>query len=72
MSERSVPERRGIARTLTLDDDASELLRQFAPSYRTQGKFVSSLLKAEQARREERQRLRRVLLEALQEEPISP
>jgi hypothetical protein len=71
MSERTVPERRGVARNLTLDCDASELLRQLAPSHRTQGKFLSSLLKAEQARREERQRLREVVLEALQE-PTSP
>ena len=71
MSERTVPARRGIARNLTLDVDASELLRELAPSRKAQGKFLSALLKAEQARREERARLKAAMMQVL-EEPAYP
>lgn len=47
--------------TLALDRHAYELLRTLAPSARTYGVFVSGLLYAEVARREERQRLRQLL-----------
>ena len=71
MSERTVPARRGVARNLTLDMDASEFLRESAPSRKTQGKFVSALLLAERARREERARMKAALLQVL-EEPAYP
>ena len=71
MAERTVPERRGVARNLTLDYEASDLLREMASSKKTQGRFLSALVIAEAARREERRRLREVLSVVLQD-PTSP
>jgi hypothetical protein len=46
--------------TLQLDVEAKQLLREIAPR-RSMGAFVSGLIWAEVARREERERLRRLL-----------
>ena len=67
MAARSVPARRGVARNLTLDHDADEILQELTPSRKSKGKFISSLLLAEQARREERARMRQAVIEALAE-----
>jgi hypothetical protein len=68
MAERRVPKRAGNSHNLTLDADISEMLRQYAPSPKTQGRYVSGLVRADVARKEERQRLRTILLAALEEE----
>jgi hypothetical protein len=49
--------------TFTLDVEAKHLLREMA-SGKSFGAFVSGLSRAEAARKEERQRLRRLLEEA--------
>jgi len=59
-----VPVRRGKSTNLTLDSAAADLLRQLA-SDRTMGRFLSALIFAEAARREERERLKAVVLDAL-------
>ena len=47
-----------------------EILETLAPGPKAQGRLMSALLRAEIARREERARLRQVLLAALAE-PVS-
>ena len=59
--------RRGVVHTLTMDPDASELLRELTPSKKAHGRFLSELLRAEKSRREERQRVREELRLALTE-----
>jgi hypothetical protein len=51
-----------IPTTLTLDVEAKHLLRDLATG-KTFGAYVSGLIRAEAARKEERQRLRRLLEE---------
>ena len=62
-----VPVRRGKAKQITLDHDAVAVLETLAPGPRTQGRLISELLRSEMCRREERARLRQVLLDALAE-----
>jgi hypothetical protein len=57
--------RTGRATSLTLDRDALLILRELAESKKTMGRTVSSLLREELARREERAKLRRAVLTAL-------
>ena len=54
-------ERSGVAVNLTLDKEARELLRKYAPSAGTQGDYLSRLIHAEVARREERERVQAIL-----------
>ena len=61
MADKSTPTRCGIARALTLDADALELLRELCPSTKAHGRFISELIRTEQRVREERARLRRLL-----------
>jgi hypothetical protein len=61
MAENPVPTRCGIARALTLDVDALQLLRELCPSTKAHGRFLSELIRTEQRIREERRRLRRLL-----------
>ena len=56
MAETWSSRRRGIPKSITLDHEAAAFLVEMAPE-RTQGRYVSLLLLAERARREERQRL---------------
>ena len=56
---RRLPVRHGIAKTLTLTAEAVDLLEEMSPSTRSYGWFLSELIAAEAARREERARLRR-------------
>ena len=51
-----------VPSTLTLDVEAKHLLRQMAGG-KSLGAFISGLIRAEAARQEERQRLRRLLEE---------
>jgi hypothetical protein len=57
--------RRGVAKTLTLDQDALVLLYELAPTRRHLGRIVSELIRGETLRREERARAREVLQAAL-------
>jgi hypothetical protein len=54
-------ERSGIAVNLTLDREARELLRKYAQSAGTQGDYLSRLIHADAARREERARVQAIL-----------
>jgi hypothetical protein len=65
MHDRPANNRRGISRTLTLDYDSSELLRELAPGPRHQGRYISDLIRQEYARREERRRIRETLADEL-------
>ena len=51
-----------IPTTLTLDPEAKYLLRELATG-KSYGAFISGLIRGEAARRDERQRLRRLLEE---------
>ena len=51
------PVRRGTAKSLTLDDDAIEILRTLAPSTRRHGSYISELLRRELLRREMRREM---------------
>jgi len=68
-----MPERRGIAKTLTLDAEAIELLNALCPGPHSQGRIISNLLREELARREERLKLRTQILAAIDPltEPVS-
>jgi hypothetical protein len=58
---------RGVGKVvlnLTMDREAAALLRQWAPGGRDLGRFMARLIYAEQARREERQRLQETLMTA--------
>lgn len=57
MANRPVPIRRGVPKSVTLDDEAAAFLVEMAPQ-KTQGRFLSALLRAEHARQEERKRLK--------------
>ena len=59
-------------RSLKLDPEAAELLDTLAPSRGRRGRYVSNLILAEHARKEERARLRAALLQAGVLEPESP
>lgn len=59
--------RRGVPKNISLDQDAVLILKELSPSTKGYGRLVSELLRREDERRRERQRLREVLLEALQE-----
>ena len=61
------PVRRGITKYMTLDFDAVAALEEMAPGPRSRGRFLSELVRAEVARREERQR-RRERLAAMAED----
>jgi metal-responsive CopG/Arc/MetJ family transcriptional regulator len=61
------PVRRGRTCYLTLDHDVVEALEELAPGPRSRGRFLSELVRAEVARREERQQ-RRERLAALAED----
>jgi hypothetical protein len=63
-----VKTRTGVARTLTISHEAEALLRDMTPSTRSAGWFLSVLITAEWARREERERLRRMLHQVIPEE----
>ena len=52
-----------VVKALNLDREAAEVLESLASHPRAQGQFVSALLLAELARREERARLRALLIE---------
>jgi hypothetical protein len=62
------PRRRGIVCYLTLDHDVIALLETLAPGPRSRGRFLSELVRAECARREDRQRTSHALQELWQEE----
>ena len=62
-----VPVRRGKSVQLTIEQDAAEILDDMAVGPKTKGRVVTELLRAELCRREERARLRRLLLDALAE-----
>jgi len=51
------PRRCGIAVNITVDHDALDLLRFLSPGQRTQGRFVSELIRQEMIRRETRQEM---------------
>jgi hypothetical protein len=53
---------------VTMDREAAALLRQWAPGGKDLGRFIARLVYAEQARREERQRLREKALVAMSDE----
>lgn len=59
------PERHGRAKVLTIDFDALPLLLEMAPSQKSQGRFISELIRAEKSRREERERVKAELLQVL-------
>jgi hypothetical protein len=65
MVAQSTPSRAGIAKTLTLTEEALEALRMLTPTHKTMGRVVSQLLLAEVARREERQEKRQRLKEGV-------
>jgi hypothetical protein len=65
MAEKRGPERRGQAKTLTLDDEAVLLLDALCLGRHSQGRVVSNLLREELARREERLLLRDRILAAI-------
>ena len=50
-----------VVKALSLDRDAAKLLEELASSYKNQGQYVSALILAEHARRQERTRLRKLL-----------
>jgi hypothetical protein len=58
--------RAGTATSLTLDDDAMQLLRQMAPGRKKYGTYVSSLLRSEAARQEERRRAKEAAMHAIE------
>ena len=62
------PNRRGIAKTLTLDVDAVELLDALAVGPKGQGKQLSELLRSEMVRREERKKVVELMRQALEAE----
>lgn len=62
-----VPIRRGIARQLTFDHDAWELLQQMSPTRKGYGRYVSELIRRDYLWRQEWQRLRAVEQEMLVE-----
>lgn len=53
---------------VTMDREAAELLRQWAPGGKDLGRLIARLVYAEQARREERQRLWDRALAAMSDE----
>ena len=67
LDDNGVPVRRGVPKQFTIDFDAVEGLEALASGPKSQGKLLSELIRAEISRREERARLRQVLLEALGE-----
>lgn len=67
MTEHTVPQRRGTAVNVTLDDDAAALLQELAPSKKHKGSFLSSLLRAERARLLEYRRLREAVERVFEE-----
>ena len=67
MAGRIVPERRGVARNYTMDREAVALLNALAPSRKGLGRYLSSLVKAEMARKEERQKLKEAVLQVFNE-----
>jgi hypothetical protein len=52
------PARNGVSKNLTLDLDALDCLRELWPAPKGQGHYISSLLRAERARHEERRKQR--------------
>ena len=66
MAGKVVPGRRGVARNYTLDHDALKLLEELTESRKGHGRFISALLRAEAARREERQRVREAIEKTLE------
>ena len=51
--------RHGVVKNLTIPHHAAVLLEEYAANSRSYGMFIGELLVAEQARREEREKLRR-------------
>jgi len=65
MAEKRGPiERRGIAKNLTLDVDAVELLHEMVPSKKGLGRYLSELVRNERVRKEERDKTRLELAQA--------
>jgi hypothetical protein len=59
MAERRNPiTRRGTPCNFTFDTDAIELLREMVPNRKGYGRYLSELLRNEQIRKEERQRIK--------------
>ena len=52
------PTRNGLCKNFKYDLDALECLRELWPARKGQGHYISSLLRAERARHEERQKQR--------------
>ena len=71
MASQVVPGRRGVPKNFTMDADAVALLEELVASPKGHGRFLSTLLRAEQARREERRKLKEAVTQ-LFEEPIHP
>jgi hypothetical protein len=67
-----MPERRGIAKNLTLDFDAAELLYEMVPSRKGYGRYVSELIRNERLRKEERDKLRLELAQAKVDRLLKP
>jgi hypothetical protein len=58
--------RRGVPKNFSLDPDAVLILKELSPSTRGYGRLVSELLRREDERRRERQRIREELHGALE------
>jgi hypothetical protein len=59
--------RRGIAKCVTLDPEACEALNRLPVGHREQGHYLSKLILLDAARRDERERLRLAVANALAE-----
>jgi hypothetical protein len=71
MAGRTIPGRRGVSKNFTMDADAVALLDELVTSKKGHGRFLSALLRAEQARREERRKLKEAVLQVF-EKPVCP
>jgi len=59
-------ERKGVPKNMSLDVDAVRILEELSPSTKGYGKLVSELLRREDERRRERERLRKELHGAIE------
>lgn len=58
--------RRGVSKNVSLDADAVLILKELSPSTKGYGRLLSELLRREDERRRERQRLREELHSAVE------
>ena len=59
----------GVAKNLTLDIEAVEMLEALSAGRHAQGRLLSELIRREAIRREERAQLRAAVLAAFDDEP---